>query len=87
MLEAQRDCWQRYCNSINSITQLTTVWKALNIFLAITTAFALKNFLAITTTFAYQPLKITCALLKLITKKQICWQISFIRSAQQQTTR
>ena len=75
MLEAQRDCWQQYCNSINSITKLTTVWKAP------------KFFLATTTTFAYQPLKITCALLKLITKKQICWQISFIPSAQQQTTR
>ena len=31
-LQAKRDCWQQYCNSINSNTKLTTVWKALKKF-------------------------------------------------------
>ena len=32
ILQAKRDCWQQYCNSINSNTKLTTVWKALKKF-------------------------------------------------------
>ena len=32
ILQAKRDCWQQYCNSVNSNTKLTTVWKALKKF-------------------------------------------------------
>ena len=32
ILQAKRDCWQQYCNSVNSNIKLTMVWKALKKF-------------------------------------------------------